>query len=278
MVRLTGSAPPSFDWLNGDVATLRRHYERLRAKPVPPDARWVNAARVDVLHFPGQDVGNAAIVYFHGGGFIVGSPVTHADIAMRLVRCTGLPVYSVAYRLAPEHRAPAPVEDGIAVIDHLLSAGARQLIICGDSAGGAIALAVEARLAEVQRNRIICVASFYGAHGLVDTPSMRERGSRADGTDRACVERYFELAGPNIYSIEAVARNSPVPVYLMAAEDDALRDDTMILAQALEQKGRLVTLDRVFGADHGFLHGGESNGVAEQAITRFAACLPPAPS
>ena len=269
MVHLTDTSATRFDWLNGDVRALREDYARVRAKPTPPDARTLRVGMVDVLVFPGHRAGNGAIVYFHGGGFIVGSPVTHADIAARVAHHTSLPVYSVDYRLAPEHKAPAPAEDGIAVIRHLVERGVEQLAICGDSAGGAIALATEASLPDDLRRHVRAVASFYGAHGLLDTASLLARGSRVDGTDRGCVSRYFELAGPDAYTLEALAKPSLVPVYLLAAEDDALRDDTLALARAMEMQGRSVTVDRVAGVDHGFLHGGEKNADAEAALARF---------
>jgi monoterpene epsilon-lactone hydrolase len=212
-----------------------------------------------------------AIVYFHGGGFIVGSPLTHADIATELAKHTGLPLYSVDYRLAPDHPAPAPAADGISVIRHLLGEGFDHILLCGDSAGGAIALSVEATLPPDLRQHVIGVASFYGAHGLLDTNSLIEKGSRADGTDRACVARYFTLAGGDAYSIEALARPSPVPVYLIAADDDPLRDDSLILAQAMKNLGRAVTLDTVAGENHGFLHYQPYYARAEAALGRFAA-------
>ena len=270
MVRLTDTGTNVFDWLNGDIGILRRDYERFRAKPVPPDAIALRIGGVNVLRFAGQGARSAAIVYFHGGGFIVGSPVTHADVAARLARHTGLPVYSVDYRLAPEHQAPAPAEDGIAVIRHMLETGVERLAICGDSAGGAIALATEARLTDDLRSHVSAVASFYGAHGLLDTDSILSKGSRADGTDSEAVKRYFDLAGGAAYSPEALARPSPVPVYLIAAEEDALRDDTLILAEAMKAAGRVVVLDRVIDVDHGFLHGGVERGSAENAMARFA--------
>ena len=93
------------------------------------------------------------IVYFHGGGWIVGSPLTHADISGALSAATGLEVVSVDYRLAPEYPAPAPIEDGLAAIDHVLARDrGTSLILCGDSAGAAIALAV-ASAAPLQRSR-----------------------------------------------------------------------------------------------------------------------------
>jgi len=274
VVRLTDAVTIVFDWLNGDIRTLREDYERVRAKPVPPDASWLHVGTdpdvVKVLRFPAEGEANTAIVYFHGGGFIVGSPLTHVDIAMELAKHSNLPLYSVDYRLAPDHPAPAPAEDGISVIRHLVGEGFGHILLCGDSAGGAIALSVEATLPEDLRKHIIGVASFYGAHGLLDTDSLIEKGSRGDGTDRACVARYFVAAGRDAYSVEALARPSPVPVYLVATDDDPLRDDTLILAEAMKDHGRDVTLDVVANENHGFLHHQPYYACAEAALDRFA--------
>jgi epsilon-lactone hydrolase len=271
MVRRKDTSAIVFDWLNGDVRTLRRAYESVRAKPVPSGAEWIDAGGVRVLSFAAEGKARAAIVYFHGGGFIVGSSLTHADIATELARHTGLPLYSVDYRLAPDHPAPAPAEDGISVIRHLIGEGFNNILLCGDSAGGAIALSVEAIVPDDLRRHIIGVASFYGAHGLLDTNSLIEKGSREDGTDRACVERYFLAAGADAYSIEALARPSRVPVYLVAADEDPLRDDTLILAKAMKDRGRNVALDVVANENHGFLHHQPYYARAEAALGRFAA-------
>lgn len=262
------------DWLNADVAQLRADYEWQRARPMPENARWLTVDAVRVLEHRVAQVRAGAIVYFHGGGFIVGSPLTHADVTAQLGRATGLPLYSVDYRLAPDFVAPAPVEDGRAVIDHLLAKGATRLVVCGDSAGGAIALAVEASLPAAVRGHLAGVCSFYGAHGLLDTPSIVERGRRAEGTDAACLRRYFDLAtggtAENPYAIGALARRSSVPAYLMVGSDDPLRDDTLGLAQALAGMGRDVTLDVAPGEGHGLLHIVESSRAAADALERAA--------
>jgi acetyl esterase/lipase len=266
-------APRPLDWLNGDVGRLRADYERQRAKPLPENAGWRTFGPVRVLEHPGEG-GGTAIVYFHGGGFITGSPLTHADITAQLCRQTGLPLYSVDYRLAPEHPAPAPVEDGITVVRHLLTNGTDRIFLCGDSAGGAIALATAAGLAKPIRQYVAGVCAFYGAYGLFDTPSLLEKGSRVDGTDAACVRRYFRLANSDIaenaYGIQALAGPSTVPVYLMAANDDPLRDDTLRLAEALEAQGRDVTLSVVEQENHGFLHGMPVSPRASEALAEVA--------
>jgi acetyl esterase/lipase len=267
-------AAPIFDWLNGDVGQLRAGYERERAKPMPKDASWLTLHSVRVLAQNASQAKDAAIVYFHGGGFIVGSPLTHADITTELGRRTGLALYSVDYRLAPEFVAPAPIEDGRSVIDHLLRNGTRDIILCGDSAGGSIALAVEASLPSGLCHHIAGVCSFYGAHGLFDTASLIERGSRADGTDDACLRRYFSLAtggsAQNPYAIRALAKRSSVPAYLMAASDDPLCDDTLLLAQALDEMGRDVTIYVAQREGHGFLHSAASSQEAAKALENVA--------
>src|SRR4051794_28434529 len=94
VTREPAMAPRPLDWLNGEVAVLRGEYERQRTRPMPENARWATFGPVKVLEHPSEG-GGTAVVYFHGGGYIVGSPLTHADITAELCRQTGLPLYSV---------------------------------------------------------------------------------------------------------------------------------------------------------------------------------------
>jgi epsilon-lactone hydrolase len=83
------------------------------------------------------------LLYFHGGGYVIGSSDTHAGLVGELARRAGIRTTSVDYRLAPEHAFPAAVEDGIASYRELLASGvdARDVVIAGDSAGGGLTLA-----------------------------------------------------------------------------------------------------------------------------------------
>ncbi|HEY2731653.1 MAG TPA: alpha/beta hydrolase [Polyangia bacterium] len=87
------------------------------------------------------------ILYFHGGGYVVGSPATHADLIARLALAAGARAVAVDYRKASEQAFPAAVDDGEAAYRDLLAAGARpaHLYLAGDSAGGGLALAVALR-------------------------------------------------------------------------------------------------------------------------------------
>lgn len=92
-----------------------------------------------------------AVLYLHGGGYTVGSPRTHRSLAAHLARDTGAVVFSLDYRLAPEHPYPAALEDTVAayraIIDeHGFAAG--RVAIVGDSAGGGLAVAAARRLTD----------------------------------------------------------------------------------------------------------------------------------
>ena len=264
------------DWLNDDIGSLREAYETA-CRVIPDGAAWQAIAcgerRLGLLvHPPAKADGpRRAIVYFHGGGWIVGSPLTHADISGALSAATGLAVVSVDYRLAPEHVAPAPIEDGLAAIDYALSRdGGMSLILCGDSAGAAIALAVAA----AAKARIAGIAACYGSYGLLNSQSLHALGSRANGLDAKCLARMWNAAhatdATSPYQIEAVSRAGNAPVYLLVGAQDPVLDDSMALAEALRTRSRLAGLDVVPGEGHGFLHSGLAVPGVRAAYTRLA--------
>jgi len=80
-------------------------------------------------------------VWYHGGGYIFGSPATHARVAKQFAKALGFPVLTPSYRLAPEHPWPAQLDDGLAVVQELQQRGL-DVLVAGDSAGGHLALNV----------------------------------------------------------------------------------------------------------------------------------------
>jgi acetyl esterase/lipase len=270
------------DWLNDSVEVLRATYERDRQKPIPGWAAWdqlgdlYDPIRI-LRHRPPNSTGNTTIIYFHGGGWIVGSPETHADITTALSLSTGCELISVDYRLAPEHVAPAPVLDGLKVVEHLLASPRRKIILCGDSAGGAIALAVERAVSNEVRQQLSGVCSFYGGFGFFTGSSLSAKGDRYDGTDKDCLLRYWSLAHADgdisPYSLDSLSQPSEVPVYLLAAGEDPMCDDSLQLSKRLSALGRGVTLDIVQGEGHGFLQQGNDSRAAGQSIRRVSAWI-----
>ncbi|RZI83742.1 MAG: steryl acetyl hydrolase [Rubrivivax sp.] len=119
-----------------------------------PSQRHVHVARHDIdgvateVISPKQvQVRGATVLYLHGGGFCTGSAHTHRSLTTRLA-ASGMTVWVPEYRLAPEHPQPAALEDALACYRALLKQGIapHQIVVCGDSAGGGLALALALRL------------------------------------------------------------------------------------------------------------------------------------
>ncbi|MCK0141296.1 alpha/beta hydrolase [Aliiroseovarius sp. F20344] len=79
------------------------------------------------------------VVYFHGGGFVVGGLESHDDVCAEIAHETGLRVVSVDYRLCPEHRHPAAFKDAVTVVQHVALTQPKPIVLVGDSAGGNLA-------------------------------------------------------------------------------------------------------------------------------------------
>ncbi|MET3551830.1 alpha/beta hydrolase fold domain-containing protein [Burkholderia sp. 567] len=99
---------------------------------------------------PKRGDAGGAILYLHGGAFCLGGPHTHRGVTTRLATEAGLPVWVPDYRLAPEHPSPAALDDALAAYDALRALGhaPHRIAIAGDSAGGALALALAIALRE----------------------------------------------------------------------------------------------------------------------------------
>jgi len=134
------------------VAQMRDDWDRLfaanvlesEAEPVAAGdvpSLWVSAAGVDPSY---------VVVYFHGGGYKLGSVHSHRDLMARVSQAAGCRVLGVGYRLAPEHHFPAPVTDALAAYDWLLTQGVppARIAFAGDSAGGGLAAAALLALRE----------------------------------------------------------------------------------------------------------------------------------
>lgn len=206
-----------------------------------------------------------AIVYLHGGGWVIGSLDSHDHVCRRLARASGLAVASVAYGLAPEHPYPQGLADVLHAVRWLAEHGASEgvdpgrLALAGDSAGANLALATCLRLRDAGEPLIRAAALVYGCYSPdLDSPSHAAFGGGsyflATSTMRWFWDQYVPdpvgRADPLVSPLFADLRGLP-PLYLSAAELDPLRDDSERLARRLVEAG--VDLDwRLWrGVTHG---------------------------
>ncbi|MFJ0754748.1 alpha/beta hydrolase fold domain-containing protein, partial [Bordetella bronchiseptica] len=135
---------------NTDIARIRRDWDaffgavRLPARVTPVDAGGVPCHWIEAP----ASTRDRVVVFIHGGGYQIGSHRSHHNLMARLSACSGRAVLSIGYRLAPQARCPAALEDVDAAHAWLAGQGwaARQMALCGDSAGGALAVLLLARL------------------------------------------------------------------------------------------------------------------------------------
>jgi acetyl esterase/lipase len=130
-----------------DPVAFRERSRVLRAKiPESVKFRPVDAGGVpsEWVEWQGAPEEDSVILYFHGGGYVFGDPDSHRDIAWRLGKESGSKVLVVDYRLAPEHRFPAAVDDAASSYRWLLQQGFApdRIAVAGDSAGGGLAVAL----------------------------------------------------------------------------------------------------------------------------------------
>jgi acetyl esterase len=107
-------------------------------KEFPAPGRAIPFRRYRAMRYDAH----AVVLYFHGGGFVVGGLDSHDDICAEICHRTGYEVVSVDYRLAPEHRHPAAFEDCLAAFEWATRAYDLPIVLAGDSAGGNLAAAV----------------------------------------------------------------------------------------------------------------------------------------
>jgi acetyl esterase len=241
------------------------------------------------LYHPEPDQPLPAIIYFHGGGWVLGNLDTHDALCRHLAAAAGRAVLAVDYRLAPEHRYPAAVEDSFDATK-FASENATQLgiksdkiAVAGDSAGGNLAAAAALRARDESGPRIESQVLIYP----VIEPNFDSDTYRAFGVDHMLTQesmRWFwqqylgDLDDAKIAQstfavlTENQLENLP-PALVLTAEYDVLRSEGERFAEMLRKAGNEVNLQQFDGMLHGFVH---FSGIFEdglKAIARIAKFL-----
>lgn len=190
------------------------------------------------------------LLYFHGGGYVFGSPRTHASMLVRLARLAGARACLPDYRLAPEHPFPAAVEDARASFEALLDRGVApgRIVIGGDSAGGGLALALAGDLCQRGGALPAGVFAFSPLSDLTFSGASFRANARADPMLPAAraqdlAEMYLQGAAPDqpLASPLAADFTGGPPVWLGAGDTEILLDDTRRMAARMREQGVTVT-------------------------------------
>ena len=229
------------------------------------------------------------LVYFHGGGFWMGSIETEDSACRLLTNAAGCVVVSVGYRLAPENRFPTAVEDGYAAIRWVaenasaMNADRARIAVGGASAGGNVAAVVALMARDRGTPRLIYQLLMYPVLDYAfDTPSYQENAEGYMLTKDAmawCWSLYLrtEADGRNPYAspLQAKDLSDLPPVLVITAEYDPLRDEGEAYAARLRQAGVPVVCQRHEDAIHGGLPPEMAKEMTEEAAAALLSAFSP---
>lgn len=222
----------------------------------------------------------AVVLYFHGGGFILGGLDSHDDVCAEICQRTGYEVVSVDYRLVPEHTHPAAYDDSLAAFRWAAGTYARPILLSGDSAGGNLAAAVAHATRGDPRAAIGQVLVYPGLGGRLgqgsymmhaEAPllSVRDmdyyRDMRAGGRDVSRDPTFAPFADTDYSGLP--------PTVIVTAECDPLSDDGRDYRDRILAAGGKAAWINEGGLVHGYLRARHTVGRARDSFTRIVEAI-----
>ena len=227
------------------------------------------------------------LVYYHGGGWVVGNLESHDHLCRYLAATSGVVVVAVDYRLAPEYKFPAAYDDAVAALRWVagsadeLGIDAKRMAVGGDSAGGSLAAVVALAVRDQGWPMLRLQLLMYPSTDFTaDTPSMRENGEGYLLT-RAAMEQFIDWylpsriarADPHASPQLAPDHSGVAPAFIQTAEFDPLRDEAQTYGETLKRAGVAVEQVCYAGMIHGFMRMGGRVDTALTALDDAARAL-----
>jgi acetyl esterase len=239
--------------------------ERVEALEIPGPAGAIPAR----FYVPGRlpaGVPAPLLVFFHGGGWVIGDLDTHDGVCRFLAAAAGTTVLSIDYRLAPEHPFPAAVEDSWAAFSWAeanaatLGVDPARIAVCGDSAGGNLAAVVSLLAKDAGGPMPAMQLLFYPVTDSVGDMPSRElfgEGFLLTKDDMESFEKHYlppgsDASDPRVSILQAPDLSGLSPAYVATAGFDPLRDEGEAYALRMREAGVQVALRRHPGLIHSF--------------------------
>lgn len=261
----------------------RRRNEEWAAAPAGPgeDVRvedtQITGVHVRIFEPHGAD-NSPTLVYFHGGGWVIGSVQTHDRPCRAMARRVGCRVVSVEYRLAPEHRFPAAVDDCWAVTESLAKEK-RPLAVGGDSAGGNLAAVIAVRARDRRLPLRLQMLIYPVTDCDLDRPSYLANATGYGLTRNAMRWFWMHYMGTAPWDCSEASPlrshdlSGVTPALVMVCEYDPLLDEGLAYAERLRNAGVPVELIEQQGMIHGFFRMGAVIDRTSTAYDKCAAAL-----
>ncbi|MFT4066884.1 alpha/beta hydrolase [Paraburkholderia sp.] len=283
------SAPPmeslSVDALRASLAYPPLEQRAAVAESVDLSIVLADRTLAARLYRPRDARSRGVTVFFHGGGFVIGNLDTHDHVCRDLCVASGAAVIAIDYRLAPEHRFPAAVDDCLAAVRWIernadeLSVDPSRIVVAGDSAGGNLATVTALRIRDEGGPALRAQVLVYPVTDY-HTPPTRSYLDNQSGYSltRAAMIRFWDdylASGNDATNPHACPLRAPslagLPLALVVtAGYDPLRDEGEAYARRLSDAGVETTLWRYDGLIHGFFRMGSACATAREALLRTA--------
>jgi epsilon-lactone hydrolase len=253
-------------WPKNDPAALVRRARKIFGEPKLVRSRPLRGIKIEKVEGPVRgewltpsqvNFPDAVLLYLHGGGYVSCSPESHRPITAYLARAIGCRVFSLDYRIAPEHPFPAAVEDAVAAVHWLLQTGikAENIALAGDSAGGGLCVATLLRLRDQGTPLPCCAACISPWVDLAgELPLTNEKSCSMffpeDGKAFALV--YLNGASPKdpmASPLHGDLKGLP-PLLIQAASGELLFDDANRLHEKALKSGVKSVLHVYEGLPH----------------------------
>ena len=295
---IVASGRPAMETLSPAEARVVYTASRRLLQPDPPPVAEIlelaaegSTGRIPLRLYRGNGVEKGgqqpAIVYFHGGGWVIGDLESHDQPCRALANATPLTVVSVDYRLAPEHKFPAAVEDAIDATRWIsqnaarLGVDAARIAVGGDSAGGNLAAAVAIDARDRGGPPIAGQVLIYPAVDMHMSHASHQRHATqlplTGAAMRWFIDHYLRTADDKAdwraSPLRAAGFEGLPPALVITAGFDPLCDEGEAYAAALRHAGVEVEHERFEGQIHGFVNMGKMIADSDRAIGRAATFL-----
>jgi acetyl esterase/lipase len=269
-----------------DILALRAMVEQMTMNmPDEPGVSFTSCALGGIeaeLSMPDKQTGDDIILYIHGGGLLSGNARSSRGYASMLAATSGLRVYSISYRLIPEHPFPAGIDDCLAAYKALLEKYPhKKIALIGESGGGNLSIA----LALMLRDKGITLPASVTAYSPVtdmtgSMPSHKKYGGKTDKVVDANFENLlkttyapnYDAKYPYVSPMYADLTGFP-PLKLVADKEETLADDSELFAEKAKAAGVNVQLQMWEGTFHAFATTGKGTPESAQVLEETIAFM-----